>query len=118
MVASDQPPDLEANRAKPGDEPIPPPPTEPVQELSTITREMDALASSAQQTLATLPKPWKEDLSSPAGWRRLHDATFSDLFVERLSPDDIAKLRRSYVAWVHRYSRLRFITATRPVWNT
>ena len=81
-------------------------------------REMDALATGAREIIADLSKPWKGDLSSPTGWRRLQEATYSDSFANRLSAEAITKLRRSCVAWSYRYTQLRFITATRPVWNT
>ena len=87
-------------------------------ELNKLMREMDALATGVREIVADLSKPWKADLASPVGWRRLQEDIYSAQFADRLSAESIIKLRRSCTAWTYRYRRLRFITATRPVWNT
>ena len=92
--------------------------SQPAPELNTLMREMDALATSVREILADLSKPWKADLASPVGWRRLEEEICSASFSNRLSAEAITKLKKSCAAWRHRYTRLRFITATRPVWNT
>lgn len=100
------------------DEPVTASAPQPALELNALMREMDALVNGVRAIVADLSRPWKGNLLTPTGWRQLHEATYSESFTIRLPAEAITKLRTSCAAWQRRYTKLRFLTATRPVWNT
>lgn len=89
-----------------------------VQRSNVLTREMDAVASHVRDLLKTAINPNRFELSSPAGWTQLLEACFMETLTEGMSQESLAKVRTACLRWQHLYRELRFVAATRPVWNT
>lgn len=89
-----------------------------VEAAAQLTREMEAVASQARDLLANVAGRVRLDLHATQGWVELYDMLLSDRLTNSLSAEALDRLRRCYVRWQHLHRHLRFVTSTRPVWNS
>ena len=83
-----------------------------------MLRHLDATAHQAAAILQTLPRADRFNLATRAGWNELLEATWSQRFMNDLTPEKLSQLRSLCGRWQRQFYELQFTALTRPVWNT
>ena len=89
-----------------------------IESCNALLRDLESIVAETREFIERAHVRRKYDLHNPGDWLSLQEDLHTDRFANSLDAQSIARLQSCCVRWLHRYRRLRFIAATRPVWNT